>query len=128
MPVHKYVMRRFITLVESLFEDNGDIKISDCQVKDSHRGEMFCYKELTVDGVPMAAADINIYQRTAYIQNIRTRTGEYRKGYAKKLVDDLFREMPAPKYKIAVSNMTDAGSAFFRKTYKVTKDGQIKKR
>jgi len=102
------------------------VKISDVSVNDSRGGEMFGYKELTVDGTAMSAADINLYDGGVYIQNIMTKTGETRKGYAKKLVDDLFREFPNKT--IYVSNMTDDGSQFFNKNYNVGENGVLTKK
>lgn len=106
---------------------NENIDISPVSVNDSHRGELFGHKELTVDGVTLARMHVNLLGNTVSIMNIVTKKGHERQGLAKRLVDDLFDEFPEKK--ITVTGLTDKGHAFFTKYYTVNqKTGQIKQK
>lgn len=98
-------------------EDNSNIKIHPVTVTDYHRGEMFGTKFLTVDGVNKAGVDVSILDDEVNISHIITSSDSQRRGYAKMLVDALFKEFPNKT--ITVSGMTDSGSAFFRSQYNV---------
>jgi hypothetical protein len=98
-------------------ESFQDVKVHPVSVQDHYRGESFGSKVLTVDGKIKAIAKLSILDDEVYIQNIETSEDSKRKGYAKQLVDDLFREFPDKT--ISVSMMTDSGSAFFRSQYNV---------
>lgn len=104
----------------------GEVKISPTSVRDAYGDELFGYKELRVGDTAVAAADVNILGDEVQIQNIVTRKGQNRKGYAKQLVDDLFTEYPDKT--ILVSGMTDQGASFFRKYYDVSDDGILTER
>ena len=97
--------------------------IGDIDVHDASGGESFGTKALKVDGKVMAAADVNIIGDEISIRDITTRPEARRKGYAKQLVDDLFRENPDSR--ITITNTTDDGRAFFGKNYDVAEDGRI---
>ena len=71
----------------------------------------------------MAAADINILGDEVFVRDIETRPEGRRKGYAKRLVDDLFREYPDSR--IMTTNTTPDGTAFFNRNYDVDEDGRI---
>ena len=90
------------------------------------RGESFGTKVLKVDDAPQAAADLSILGDTVYINNIETLEGSRRGGLASKLVDDIFAEFPDKK--IAVTNMTDDGSRFFRKRFDIDEEGVLSPR
>lgn len=112
---------------ENVMETTGNIKIKPVSVSDHYKGESFGTKYLTVDGVIKAGVDVSIYGDEVYISHIVTADDSRRKGYAKMLVDDLFKEFPDKK--ISVSNMTDEGSAFFRSQYSVDDEtGEIQKK
>jgi len=102
----------------------GEIKIRPLSVNDSYGDELFGYKELQVDGKPMAAADVNVYGDEVRIMNIVTREESRRQGLAGQLVDDLFEEFPDKK--IMAPGMTEDGSAFFGSRYNIDQEtGQI---
>lgn len=107
--------------------EGGNLKIHPVSVSDYYRGETFGTKFLTVDGVNKAGVDVSIVDDEVHISHIVTADDGKRKGYAKMLVDDLFKEFSDKK--ISVSDMTDDGSAFFRSQYIVDDEtGEIKKK
>lgn len=107
--------------------EGGNLKIHPVSVSDYYRGETFGTKFLTVDGVYKAGVDVSIVDDEVHISHIVTSDDSKRKGYAKRLVDDLFKEFSDKK--ISVSDMTDDGSAFFRSQYIVDDEtGEIKKK
>jgi len=97
--------------------EQDDINISDVEVHDAHGGEVFGSKFLTVDGVKKSGVDVNILGDEVSIRNLVTSEDSKRKGYARRLIDDLFREFPDKI--IAVTEMTDDGKQFFDKNYNV---------
>ena len=97
--------------------EQDDISISDVEVHDAHGGEVFGSKFLTVDGVKKSGVDVNILGDEVSIRNLVTSEDSKRKGYARRLIDDLFREFPDKI--IAVTEMTDDGKQFFDKNYNV---------
>jgi GNAT superfamily N-acetyltransferase len=112
---------------EKMTENTGNIKINPVSVSDHYKGETFGTKYLMVDGVVKAGVDVSIVDDEVYISHVITADDSRRKGYAKMLVDDLFKEFPSKK--ISVSNMTDDGSAFFRSQYSVDDEtGEIQKK
>lgn len=112
---------------EKMTENTGNIKINPVSVSDHYKGETFGSKYLTVDGVIKAGVDVSIYGDEVYISHVITAEDSRRKGYAKMVVDDLFKEFPGKK--ISVSNMTDDGSAFFRSQYNIDdENGEIHKK
>ncbi len=112
---------------EKMTETTGNIKINPVSVSDHYKGETFGSKYLTVDGVIKAGVDVSIYGDEVYISHVITAEDSRRKGYAKMVVDDLFKEFPGKK--ISVSNMTDDGSAFFRSQYSIDDEtGEIQKK
>lgn len=112
---------------EKMTENTGNIKINPVSVSDHYKGETFGTKYLMVDGVVKAGVDVSIVDDEVYISHVITADDSRRKGYAKMVVDDLFKEFPGKK--ISVSNMTDDGSAFFRSQYSVDDEtGEIHKK
>lgn len=112
---------------ESVTEDAGNVKILPVSVSDSYKGETFGTKFLVVDGIKKAGVDVSIVDDEVRISHIITADDSKRKGYAKMLVDDLFKEFPTKM--ISVSDMTEDGSAFFRSQYMVDDEtGEIKKK
>lgn len=99
------------------------VNIRPLDILDSVRGEKFGYKELRVGDVPMAGADVSILGNEISIQNIMTRPEARRSGYARQLVESLMNEYPGKR--VVVSNMTDDGAAFFRKSFDVAEDGTL---
>ena len=100
-----------------------DIKVEPVSVNDTYQGEMFGTKVLRVDGIGQAIADINILEDEVSIRNIETGSDVRGKGYAKKLVDDIFNEFPGKK--IVITNTTEDGAGFFEKNYDVDEDQRI---
>ena len=108
-------------------ENEPDVKIRDVEVHDAYKGEVFGYKFLTVDGVKKSGVDVNIVGDEVSIRNIKTSDDSKRRGYARLLVDDLFREFPDKT--ITITGMTDDGKQFFSKNYNInpeTKEITIK--
>lgn len=97
--------------------EQDNINISDVEVHDAHGGEVFGSKFLTVDGVKKSGVDVNILGDEVSIRNLVTSEDSKRKGYARRLIDDLFREFPNKI--IAVTEMTADGKQFFDKNYNV---------
>ena len=98
----------------------NNIKISDVQVHDSHGGEVFGSKFLTVGGLKKSGVDVNIFGDEVSIRNLITSEDSKRKGYARLLVDDLFREFPDKI--ITITGMTDDGKQFFEKNYNINQE------
>lgn len=98
-------------------ENEPDVKIRDVEVHDAYKGEVFGYKFLTVDGVKKSGVDVNIVGDEVSIRNIKTSDDSKRQGYARLLVDDLFREFPDKT--ITITGMTDDGKQFFSKNYNI---------
>lgn len=97
--------------------ENSNIQIKPVSVSDHYKGETFGTKYLYVDNVIKAGVDVSLYGDEVYISHIVTADDSKRKGYARMLVNDLFKEFPNKK--VIVSNMTDDGSAFFRSQFNV---------
>jgi hypothetical protein len=98
--------------------------IQPISIHDMHGGEMFGTKSVVdAAGEPLSKADLSIWGDTIWVKNIRTAAEHGRKGYAKALIDDLFREMP--NYRVQLSNMTPEGSGFFGKNYQIDPEGYI---
>ena len=104
-------------------ESEADIKVEEVSVNDTYQGEMFGTKVLRVDGIGQAIADINILEDEVSIRNIETGSDVRGKGYAKRLVDDLFNEFPDKK--IVITNTTEDGAGFFEKNYDLDEDQRI---
>lgn len=98
-------------------ENDLDVKIRDVEVYDAYKGEVFGSKFLTVDGVKKSGVDVNIVGDEVSIRNIVTSDDSRRQGYARLLVDDLFREFPDKT--ITITGMTDDGKHFFSKNYNI---------
>jgi len=112
---------------KKMTENTGNIKINPVSVSDHYKGETFGTKYLMVDGVIKAGVDVSIVDNEVYISHVITAEDSRRKGYAKMVVDDLFKEFPDKK--ISVSDMTDDGSEFFRSQYSVDDEtGEIQKK
>lgn len=104
--------------------ENSNIQIKPVSVSDHYKGETFGTKYLYVDNVIKAGVDVSLYGDEVYISHIVTADDSKRKGYARMLVNDLFKEFPNKK--VIVSNMTDDGSAFFRSQFNVNDEtGEI---
>ena len=103
--------------VESVTDVAPVVKVHNTSVTDVYRDEIFGEKILTVDNTIKAVITLSILDDEVYIQNIQTAKDAQRQGYAKRLVDDLFREHPEKT--ITLSLMTDAGAKFFRSHYRV---------
>lgn len=102
---------------------DGKVKIENTSINDSYRDELFATKTLRVGGLAVAAADINILGNDLFIQYITTRAGQKRRGYAKMLVDDLFREHPNKVIRIGMT--TDSGAEFFENSYDIVDGDRI---
>ena len=100
-----------------------NVEVKPIEVTGASRGETYGLKKVEVDGKTMAAADINILGDEVFVRDIETRPEGRRKGYAKRLVDDLFREYPDSR--IMTTNTTPDGTAFFSRNYDVDEDGRI---
>jgi len=101
-------------------DEQNDIKVGDVEVQDARGGEVFGSKFLTVDGIKKSGVDVNVLGDEVSIRNLRTSDDSKRKGYAKALVDDLFKEFPDKK--ITVTGMTDDGKPFFSKYYNINSE------
>lgn len=98
-------------------ENEPDVKIRDVDVHDAYKGEAFGSKFLTVGGIRKSGVDVNIFGDEVSIRNIVTADDSKRQGYARLLVDDLFREFPDKT--ITITGMTDDGKQFFSKNYNI---------
>ena len=97
------------------------IRIWDVSVNDSYKGESFGVKNLTVDDVIKSQIKVSILRDEVAISYIETADDAKKQGYAKKLVDDLFREFPNKTIKI--TSTTEDGAKFFEKNYDIA-DGE----
>jgi len=105
--------------------EENSVKISDVEVHDARGGEVFGSKFLTVDGVKKSGVDVNIIGDEVSIRNLTTSENARRSGYARLLVNDLFREFPDKL--ITITGMTDDGKEFFNKNYSIDSEtGEIK--
>jgi len=105
--------------------EENSVKISDVEVHDARGGEVFGSKFLTVDGVKKSGVDVNIIGDEVSIRNLTTSENARRSGYARLLVNDLFREFPDKL--ITITGMTDDGKEFFNKNYNIDSEtGEIK--
>ena len=112
------------SVIENFIAESSAIQIKPVSVSDHYKGETFGTKYLYVDNVIKAGVDVSLYGDEVYISHIITADDSQRKGYARMLVNALFKEFPNKK--IIVSNMTDDGSAFFRSQFNVNDEtGEI---
>ena len=103
---------------------SAPIEITDTDVMDSSFGESQGLKLLKVDGENKAAVQLRTSGNEVDVMMVETRPEERGKGYAKQLIDDVFREYP--DHIVRITNTTEEGTAFFEKNYEVRDDGEIR--
>ena len=123
VPPGEAVLRAEEETKEPVGASEPEIKVEPVSVNDTHQGEMFGTKVLRVGGIGQAIADINILDDEVSIRDIKTDPAVRGKGYAKRLVDDLFNEFPGQK--ITITNTTEDGAGFFEKNYDVDEEQRI---